>query len=49
MHLLGVQEMAQRVEVFPFPVAMADEELELLKGSLVRLRAYNGILSHDNC
>jgi len=44
-----VQEMVQGVEMFLFPVAMADEELELLKGSLVRLRAYNGFLSGDSC
>lgn len=30
MHLPGVQEMAQRVEMLPFPMAMADEEPESL-------------------
>lgn len=49
MHLLGVQEMAQRVEMFPFPMAIADEEPESLKGSLVRRRAYDSFLSDDNC
>lgn len=39
----------QWVEMFPFPMAMADEERELLKGSLVRLRASNGFLSDDSC
>lgn len=47
--MLGVQEMVKWVEMFLFPMAMADEERELLKGSLVRLRASNGFLSDDNC
>lgn len=44
MHLLGVQEGAQRVEVFPFAMAMADEDSQLLKGSLMRQRASSSIL-----
>lgn len=49
MHLPEVQEMTQVVYMFPFPIAKADEEPELLKGSLVTLRAYDGFLPDDNC